>query len=273
MDRRDFLKTLAAGAVLASLPRSVHTLAAKAAAAPWNPAAIARISVSPDAAEINFCFVGDTHVPFDDAGVVKKIIKKVNEIGPDIMLHGGDGVQVGNKENFNAFMRAIKKFDMPFIMAPGNHDTAFSDYSDLSEWIPRFGGPYYYFDAGPARFVMLNNGNFDLGTEQWAFFEKALDTDRFKVVVQHRPVAGLNDKYGTPMHDSERYMELVRRHGVRLVLCGHEHHYARYERDGAVFIVSGGGGGALNSSMDGLFHHFMHLSIKDGQLIEEVVKV
>lgn len=273
MDRRDFLKTLAAGAVVASLPRSVRALAAKAAAAPWNPAALARIAVPPDANEIHFCFVGDTHVPFDDAGVVKKIIKKVNEIGPDIMLHGGDGVQVGNKENFSSFMRAIKKFDMPFIMAPGNHDTAFSDYADIREWTARFGDPYYYFDAGPARFVMLNNGNFDLGAAQWGFLEKALDTDRFKVVIQHRPAAGLNDKYTTPLHDSERFMALVRERGVRLVLCGHEHHYGRYEREGAVFIVSGGGGGRLNDNVDGLFHHFMNLRIRDGKLIEEVVKV
>ena len=89
----------------------------------------------------------------------------------------------------------------------------------------------------------------------------------------HRPAKGLNEQYTTPMNDSERFRDLMRRSHVKRVLNGHEHHYGRYEADGIVYITSGGAGGRLNDNTENNFHHFMHLRVHGNTIEEEIVKV
>ena len=271
--RRGFLKIAGATTAAALASPYLDRLALAGDRPPRNEYAISKIAVAPDATEFDFTFMADTHVPFDDAGIMKTIVRKVNEIGPDLVMHGGDGVQVGNSHNLSSFLRVISKFDAPFIMSPGNHDTAFDDYSNITEWTGLFGKPYYYFDVAHARFIMLNNANYDLGLKQWQFLEQALETDRIKFVIQHRPVEGVNSLYSTPMHDSEKFITMMTCKGVSHVMCGHEHHYAKYEIDDTVYLVSGGAGGRLNDNTENNFHHFLHLQVRGDDVSFEIVRV
>ena len=276
MNRRNFLKLAGATGLAFALPPGIRAWAAEQAAASRqlvNEVGLARLASAECGRSLSFAFMSDTHVPFDDRGIMKKIVAECNARDLDMVLHGGDGVQVGNPNSFNSFLKYIRNFKAPFIMAPGNHDTAFSDYSDITEWTARFGVPFFHFDVAHARFLILNNANYDLGDEQWGFFEKALMTDRPVFIAMHRPVAGLNPEYTTPLKDSDRFRALVKKRGAVRIFNGHEHHYGRYKADGAVYITSGGAGGRLNTNTSDNFHHFMHIRVDGDRIEEEIVKV
>jgi predicted phosphodiesterase len=276
LSRREFLKLAGAASLALALPPGARALAAQTHADTRfiNDISLGRIAAADNLSKVTFAFMSDTHVPFDDRGVMKTIVNECNARDLDMVVHGGDGVQMGNSHSFASFLKYVRGFKAPFFMAPGNHDTAFTDYKDLSEWTSRFGNPFFMFDTAHVRFILLNNSNFELDEPQWSFFEKALTTDRPAFVAMHRPVAGLNPWYDTPMKQSDRFRDMVRRLGPARVLNGHEHHYERYEADGTVYITSGGAGGRLNQDpTGGNFHHFMVLRVDGDRIEEEIVRV
>ena len=65
---------------------------------------------------------------------------------------------------------------------------------------------------------------------------------RWIVAVSHRPPFS-SGTHGDDRQVQEAFLPLFRRHGVDLVLSGHDHHYERSRPvDGIVYIVTGGGG-------------------------------
>ena len=226
--------------------------------ATWNEAAIAAIAPVPDTATLTFFFCSDLHIPFDDKGVVAKIAAAANKMLPSFVMTGGDNVQVGNPPNFSSLRTNIRKFKVPYIAAIGNHDTAFDDYGNQAEWIKRFGKTFFYFDAGPARFIFINNANYEPGEEQFVFLENALKTNLRKFVIMHRPINYLLPEfYTTPMAQSERFKSLVEAGKVTAVFMGHEHHSGIYDIGGVKYIVAGGAGGKLDPAVPNSFHHFI----------------
>ncbi len=224
----------------------------------WNEINISRIRDIPVDGNIEFFFCADLHIPFDDRGIVKKIVRQANSRKPDFVLLGGDLVQMGLPNYYTTLKKVLRKFRVPVISAIGNHDTSFSDYSDQRQWKKFFGNTFFYFDAGPARFIFLNNANFDLKDAQLGFLENALKTDLQKFIIMHRPVGYVNKLYITPLKGgSERFRELIEKAGVTAVMTGHEHHYGSYEVDGIKYIVSGGAGGRLNTNTKNNYHHYI----------------
>jgi len=240
----------------------------------FNDVMVSRLADVPEDAAISFIFCADLHVPFDDKGVVSNLVKKANELRPTFIMIGGDMVQTGDPANYASLKRVLRKFRIPVVAAIGNHDTAFSDYSDQVEWTARFGETFFFFDIGPARFIALNSAIAELPDEQLSFLETALDTDKMKFIFMHRPVNYLNPLYDTPIKKgSDRFRELVEAAGVTAVMTGHEHHYGHYEVGGVQYIVSGGAGGWLNDYTKNNFHHFILGRIEDGEFDYKVVKL
>jgi predicted phosphodiesterase len=264
MNRREFIKAAAMVGAAMSLPsvivRSLSASPAPNAEWPLNDFMIRRLNENQLSDPLEFIFCADIHVPFDDRGAFKTIIKRANELGVSFVLFGGDCVQVGNTANYSVFMREIMKFKMPVICAIGNHDTSYDDYSDEREWKKRFGASHFRFDAGGIRIIALDDANYGLPEEDCAFLEESLKTDLLKIITMHRPAGYLNPLYTTPLRDeSGRFRELVEKGGGAAVLTGHEHHYGYYEINGVKYIVSGGAGGKLNTNTDNNFHHFLHI--------------
>jgi len=259
LTRRDFLKAAMAAGVLLTIPAPLQrAFAATGVKQPINDMMIARLAEKTITDPVTFIFCADLHIPFDDRGVFKTIIKRANELAVSFVLFGGDCVQVGNSANFNILVNLLKKFNMPVISAIGNHDTSFSDYKDEKEWTSRFGSSHFKFDAGPVRVIALDNAAFDMREEDYVFLEESLKTDLRKFVVMHRPTDYLIPEYTTPLNDKPgRFRKLVENGKVTAVLMGHEHHYGNYMVNGVRYIVSGGAGGKLNTNTINNFHHFM----------------
>lgn len=136
-----------------------------------------------------------------------------------------------------AFLRELPP--VPLYPAFGNHDTP-----NLSAQLRRFGleRPFYRVRLGAAEFFFLHT-EAEVGAQR-AWLAEGLATSQapWKVLVLHRPLYSL----GRPSPTLRSLLEpLLLRHGVRLVLAGHDHHYARLEAKGLLHVTTGGGGARL----------------------------
>ncbi|MEZ6058253.1 MAG: metallophosphoesterase [Planctomycetaceae bacterium] len=106
---------------------------------------------------------------------------------------------------------------------------------------------YYEFKQGPCHFFMLDTDGREpdgvrVGSKQHAWFVDAIATSElpFQIVVAHHPPFS-SGEHGD-IRDADWDFE---KHGVDLVINGHDHDYERIERDGLVYIINGAGGANL----------------------------
>ncbi|HWH15772.1 MAG TPA: metallophosphoesterase, partial [Miltoncostaeaceae bacterium] len=144
---------------------------------------------------------------------------------------------VATEDNYGVPERCLREAGVPWRAAWGNHDEA-GDSTATVLGAPR----RYTFAAGPLRVVVLDSNRPD-DPAQRRFLRDALAAARepVRVVAFHHPAytAGANPPGEVQRRD---WVPLFRRHGVALVLQGHNHAYERMEVDGVTYITTGGGG-------------------------------
>lgn len=203
---------------------------------------------------------------------------------PDLVLIAGDLVYPSYYEgraDFNFFSVYHEQMrETPFFPVVGNHETVIGyEPSYLDDFIlptnsvplevhqTRQTGPesYYSFDHGDAHFVGLYvpllSGRYGLtnGDPQvvWLESDLAASVKPWKILFLHHPVADSgahrSDDYNfdgvpDPTDLANLLLPIARRHGVQLVLSGHNHAYERFNpMSGVAAIVTGGGGAYLYS--------------------------
>ncbi|ORX68683.1 Metallo-dependent phosphatase, partial [Linderina pennispora] len=242
---------------------------------------------------------------------------------PDTILHVGDSVQTARKLNDwqKQLFSPMEDFgglqhNVPTIFVPGNHDHDKSRkpnnnnlYTDMyhrlleSEDLGKSSvvdGEYHRFyhsvSVGTARIIVLDAEC--PSTEQSEFLESELQSAafqdaEFKIVAIHIPPYiefwdpfTWNDKgekhWGE--HIRIEYDPLFRKHGVDLVISGHQHNYQRStihrgpgygKNDTITYAIVGGAGGSLDLrrvenyhmyNVTYLDHHFVSLDIEDKRL-------
>lgn len=175
---------------------------------------------------------------------------------------------IATTDNWARPERCLDELDIPFRAAWGNHDVAGTATADVLGSSERF----YTFANGPARMVVLD-ANSPEDPAQADFLESSLATasEPVRIVVFHQPArtSGIHE----PGEAQQRLWEpIMRRHGVSLVLQGHNHLYERIELEGITYVTTGGGGAALNPCVrptEGLAtcrlaHHFVELEVLPG---------
>lgn len=127
---------------------------------------------------------------------------------------------------------------LPWRATWGNHDLGGNSTAT------RLASPkrWYSFTQGPVRVIVLD-GNQPSSSAQVAFLRRTLERAKepVRIVTIHQPpyTAGLHE----PSTTQQRLMvPLFKKHGVSLVLSGHNHSYERIVTGGVTYIVSGGGG-------------------------------
>lgn len=225
----------------------------------------------------------------------------------DIAIHVGDiAYSHGSERDFT--LRHFAVYDgllsaVPFFPAPGNHDIQTDGgrpYDRAFEWpAPRPGARFYTFRWGDVRFFALDTSSQEAGGAlragsgpQYEWLVAALDSARrepgvrWLVAYMHHPLhsgaAGFAGK-GPDRRLRRVLTTLFERHGVDVVLAGHDHHYERSrpildgdpvpEGCGPVYLVTGGGGASLYARgvtpLDAWTaailraHHFVELSFEE----------
>jgi predicted phosphodiesterase len=189
--------------------------------------------------------------PFEAA--VAKLVKSWQ---PDFVVTTGDNNYP--KGEASTIDDNIGKYYSDFI---GNYHGVFGKGAATNRFFPVLGNhdwyaskvgcqahlDYFEFQQGPLHFFMLDNDAHEPdgvkpGTKQYHWFEKATADSKapFQIVVAHHPPfsSGEHGDDATAQWDYAK-------HGVDLLLAGHDHNYERIERAGLTYVVNGAGGANL----------------------------
>jgi 3',5'-cyclic AMP phosphodiesterase CpdA len=243
------------------------------------------------------------------------------ERGPDpvrFILQSGDAVVNGrDPKQWNvSFVGLINRLTteggVPYFLAPGNHDvTSSGDLANagraeglrnylraVGQLIPPDGAtrrlagyPTYAFGYGNV-FVLAFDSNIAEDSTQLAWVESqlaGLDRARYQHVVAffHHPAYSSGPHGGAIIERPtaavrERYMPLFRKHGVTMLLTGHEHFFehwverwkdARGEWQRMDQLVSGGGGAPLYSYQgEPDLRPYLRAGVADSVRVQHLVK-
>jgi len=204
--------------------------------------------------------VTDCHLPADPQqkyrGIkphknLKKLMKKVKAMKPDLLLASGDLSEDGSRVSYRALQGYFSTVDIPVLALPGNHD----DAEMLAEFFP--GSPVDTISAskhGPWQIVRLNSCL--PGKPEGLLSKKTLlDLEEFLalhnrgpiiIALHHQPIA-INspwiDKYR--LLEPEAFRKLVDQHpNVKAVVWGHVHQQYEADRNGTAML--GGPSSAIN---------------------------
>jgi hypothetical protein len=202
----------------------------------------------------------------------------------DLAITTGDNAQIyGTEEEYRSFVLGPLRdliATKPFWPSVGNHD-----YYNLQNYLRFFalpnGGLHYSFTYGGVLFLSLDSNRFDARQRRWLRAELRKSGARCKVAYFHHPLWSSGRGYrGHTRHlRRKRFIPILERGGVDLVLNGHMQNYERSKplrsgrrsRRGIVYVVTGGGGASLNpfvtkrrpkwSARRGVFYHRLRIRV------------
>lgn len=205
--------------------------------------------------------------------LVARAIARVNALRPAFVLCTGDLVDIpGSRDQMEhaRSMLAGLDPDIPFLAVPGNHDIGDEPGdADLKWYREAVGRDHYSFNHRGWHFVGINSclladGHAvpDAVRDQWAWLEGDLARPAAsraigRVVFMHHPPF-LEDEveddgyFNLPRGSRDRLIEVLRRHGVHLVLCGHLHRSHEMKSGDLEVLVAGPVGMPLGEGFSGL---------------------
>lgn len=197
-------------------------------------------------AGVHFAVKGDWGAGTNAQAAVTRRMCAVNRRAPfAFVLTTGDNFYspdgVATPGNFSTPEACLLRAGVRWRAAWGNHDLG-GDGTATALASP---ARRYRFAQEPLLVVVLD-GNNPADPAQRRFLENSLRASRrpVRIVVFHQPAftAGLH----APGEQQQlRWVPLLRRYRVSLVLQGHNHAYERIVRDGVTYITTGGGGADL----------------------------
>ncbi len=215
----------------------------------------------------------------DGLAVLRRAVREINLLQPDVVLHIGDLVPGYKRdmrkweEDIAAVKAILADIEAPFYPLPGNHDviTGTGDPTDRRGedlYRKHFGPLYYSFDCGFAHFVMLDTEEqlqsqprFSDRQIAWLKDDLARTDARSIFIFMHKPAWEMATYPDSRWDEVER---ILRRHPVRAVMAGHFHHYYKsVERDGVQYYVLGVTGGQVFSpELAGGLEHYCLLTVR-----------
>jgi 3',5'-cyclic-AMP phosphodiesterase len=203
-------------------------------------------SDKPNAGELSFVQISDTHIGFnkpanpDVAATLQAAIDKINALPnrPDFIVHTGDLSHASKAAEFDGLEQAMMGARTKQVFyVPGEHDTSIDDGK---QYMQRFGrnakgSGWYSFNHKDIHFVGLSNvaaieGLGKLGAEQLRWLEadlKAQPASRAVVVFAHIPLWSVYPQWGWGTEDGEQALGYLARFGSVTVLNGHIHQAMR----------------------------------------------
>ncbi len=192
--------------------------------------------------------------------VHRQLVEHMLDEGLDLVAVSGDLVRHGSDEadwqRFFAITQDLRA-QVPYYPAVGNHDLGWNGTTGRAE--RQFSLPasspdrpanafWYSRDVADVHLVFLDSNRYDR-SEQEAWLDTDLTAARGRGV--RAIIAFVHDgPYSRGLHGGNaiaraRYVPIMVRHHVDLVVSGHDHLYQRGEVDGLRYVVTGGGGAGL----------------------------
>ena len=136
--------------------------------------------------------------------------------------------------------RALLELGVVFRAALGNHD----DISTIRYAPIGMEGRRYYSHAhGNVRFFVLDTNVLDAPQLRWADTALQQATEDWRIAYFHHPLYGNAGRHGANLDVRVLLEPLLLKHGVQVVLSGHDHVYERLNpQKGIHYFVVGSGG-------------------------------
>ena len=168
--------------------------------------------------------------------------------------------------------------DTRLLAIVGNHDVA-DGHGDAQLAALGMPGRWWAETWGEDLVVVGLDSTTPHDPAQLRFLERVLSrtTAAWKVVALHHPPYSAGYQ-GSSTAVRDVFSPLFARHGVQLVLSGHDHDYQRSEPiDGVVYVVSGAAAMTRRTGEDGFtavsfsWHHFVDINVFDDRLVLRAV--
>jgi hypothetical protein len=226
----------------------------------------ARIAATPVRHPFSFVVAGDSGAwpnPTADA-ILAQLLRQTAalEPAPVFFANLGDFAGPGTRERHERYLGLVEALPVPDVCVVGNHDL--EDGGAPEAWAAVHGPANFDFAYGSTRFVVIDGasaGDADTAgppEEALAFLDRTLAgaSEPHRVVLMHAPphLGGRitpHPEWGFSEGEAE-FLDLVRRHDVRLVCCAHALAFDHHVDDGTRYVISGGGGTALCSHWHGV---------------------
>jgi Icc-related predicted phosphoesterase len=233
----------------------------------------------------------------------KMIIGAIAQQQPKFVLISGDLVLNGSNPNdweeYDKEMKPITDAGATVFPALGNHDVHGDRNTALSNYFQRFSqlkeSRYYSVKAGNVLVVTIDSEEDAPNSPQRRWLDnvlkKQISSDiEFVVFCLHHPpytnftMTMVGHEARHEEKDLAAYLENRQKgsHAKFLVIGGHNHNYERYEHDGVMYIVTGGGGATpymphrnANDFFQGTgpTYHYCLVTMEPGKLNFEMYKL
>jgi Calcineurin-like phosphoesterase len=226
-----------------------------------------RIGAAAVSYPFSFVVAGDTGAwpdPTADA-IFADLVRQATELDPAPVFFAnlGDFAGPGTADRHRRYLELVQPLGMPNVCLIGNHDLESPQGAAAFEAV--HGPRNFSFACAGTRFVAIDGASGQAGElgdttpadtagpspEALQYLDAALAaaSEPHRVVLLHAP-PHLGGHYAPQaecgFEQGEReFLDIVHRHGVRLVCCAHGLGYDHHVHDGIRFVMSGGGGAAL----------------------------
>lgn len=169
-------------------------------------------AATPLAGPVRFAAISDSHGNYDGLVDVIDVINARDDIA--FVVHLGDMTDTGLREEYRWVLGCLKRLDVPFFTAIGNHDTL-SNGVDI--YRSMFGPFNYSFRYGSVRVVVANTNYLETASLMpdipWWQQSTAPDASTTAVIVA---------AHQQPLADAA---QILRDNGVAAVITGHFHRF------------------------------------------------
>jgi predicted phosphodiesterase len=253
------------------------SLTAGATEAPVGPAPATETPApteTPSAAALDFTFAvcGDSR---NDPDAYRQVLEAVAADGNEFLIHTGDLVNKGSEAQWQVHREAMAGFELPFYPVPGNHDGL---DGSLEGYLAHSGAPaaHYSFDRGAVHFTLADSHNGGISAAELAWLREDLTatSQPVKMVALHHPPFDPDGTDHIMAYGRKGFMSLMSELDVDYVFAGHIHAYARGERDGVTYLITGGAGAPLyTAGHPQAVRHYLRVTVQDEDVSVEMVKV
>jgi len=235
-----------------------------------------------DPVDLHLAVVGDVGDSGSRLSATAEAITEVAAVEPvDGLVLTGDNVYPSGDPSrlpdtvFEPFADVLDDAELYAVL--GNHDVMDGNAEGQMAALG-MPGRWWARHLGDVLLVGLDSTQAD-DPDQRAWLEQTLAAavERWRIVVVHHPPYSAGYQ-GSDQQVRDAFVPLFERHGVQLVVSGHDHDYQRsVPINGVTYVVTGGAAGTRRTGEDDFtaasfsWHHFVELAVFGDRLVVRAV--
>ena len=222
---------------------------------------------------LKFAVMADVHSDWEN---FKKALEIAKSDNTEFLIIAGDLTTLGKRSELFDAKEILDKSGLRYYVIPGNHDYWWSQRFNDKIFEEIFGEKYQSFKNGNVKFILIDNGNADLGLgetqKRWLEAELKECLQFYCLVFAHIPFnhpTSLHVMGESSASVASEAAELIRLFGqdeIKEIFAGHIHYSLSYEKEGlrTTIIV-----GAVTSNRNLQSPKFLEISLVNGSLTKK----